>query len=103
MSSHTLKPLCYYQSDRRDEILSTIALEFGDHFEKLTIIQKREALAVMGLTTFAESLSEAQVMFHCSVMFSCVPRNFYLLAEQLTPDGRLALSIALAQSLRTYS
>lgn len=100
MTSNSLKPLGYYQSDRRDEIMTTIALEFGDRLESLSLLQKREALIILNLAALCLSFEAAIDIYDSSVLPIAVPRKFYLLAEQLTGDGCLALSIALAHSLR---
>ena len=80
--------------------MTTIALEFGDRFESLSTVQRREALAVLTLALFTNSLETGRVGFNLSIHCCTVPRKFYLLTGQLTRDGWLDLSIALAHSLK---
>lgn len=103
MQSNSLKPLGYYQSDRRDtDIMTEIALEFGDYFERLSRIQRQEALAVLAIANLTNSIQTALEHIHLSIGFVMLPRLFCLRASELTHDGRFALSIALAQSLRNH-
>lgn len=103
MQSHSTKPLGYYQSDQRDsDIVNAIALEIGDRFECLTSLQRNEALLLVSLTLFTGSIDLALNHFNLSVASTSLPRKFCLLVGQLTRDGWLSLSIALAQSLREH-
>ncbi|MGG6266290.1 hypothetical protein ACQ4M3_08920 [Leptolyngbya sp. AN03gr2] len=103
MQTNSAKPLGYYCSDVRDsDIMNAIALEFGDRLEQLTELEQSEALAVLSVAHLNRfvNLSTALLTRDCFVKLPSLPRNFLLLADQLTTDGRLALSIVLINTLR---
>jgi hypothetical protein len=96
--NRTIASICPTFTDA--DVRSAIATEFGDRFEYLSPFQRREAMAILSLAGLMGDLEIVVGLFHTSVSVVTLPRNFFLLSNQLTRDGWLGLSIDLADSIR---
>jgi hypothetical protein len=96
--NRTIAPI--YPTFTDADVRAAIATEFGDRFEFLGHFQRREAIAILSLAGLIGDMEVAVGLFHTSVSVVTLPRNFFLLSNQLTRDGWLGLSIDLADSLR---
>ncbi len=91
------------QVNRDPSLLAALYSEYGGRFDHLSNSEINSAIALLAIARLTKnhSLFRAMELMNTSIAPVSLPDKFLIAANQMTPHGRLILSIVLLNSLKS--